>query len=292
MTDPERVLVAGGAGFVGRSLCRVLAERGYDVTAASRSPDPGSLPPGVETTTLDVTEPDLTEAVAGHDAVVNLVALPSHVQPRGRTHDEVHRAGTAHLLRASEETGVGRFVQLSGLGVDEGVDAAYFRAKRAAERLVRESALAWTIYRPSVVFGDGCAFLPFLRRITPPLVGALPGGGSMRIQPIWVEDLAPLLADGLDDERHVGETYEIGGPERLTLAETVRTVTGARAVLPIPMSLAAVGFRLAELVPGVPLGRDQYRAFALDNTTPDNDVTAFGVDECAMLTLGTYVHEN
>lgn len=292
MTDAERVLVAGGAGFVGRPLCRVLADRGYAVTAASRSPDPSVLPPGVETATLDVTEPDLTDTVAGHDAVVNLVALPSHVQPRGRSHDAVHRAGTAHLLRASEELGVDRFVQLSGLGVDEGVDTAYFRAKRAAERLVRESALDWTIYRPSVVFGDGCAFLPFLRRITPPLVGPLPGGGEMRIQPIWVDDLAPLLADGLTGKRHVGQTYDIGGPERLTLAEIVRTVTGARIILPIPMPLAAVGFRLAELVPGVPLGRDQYRAFAHDNITPDNDVTAFGVEESELLSLGEYVEKN
>lgn len=288
----KRVLVAGGAGFVGRSLCRVLVERGHDVTAASRSPDHSALPDSVATTTLDVTDPDLTEAVAGHDAVVNLVALPSHVQPRGRSHDVVHRDGTAHLLRASEETGVDRFVQLSGLGVDEGVDTAYFRAKRAAEEAVRESALDWTIYRPSVVFGDGCAFLPFLRRITPPLVGALPGGGAMRIQPIWVDDLAPMLADGVTDPGHGGQTYDIGGPERLTLAESVRIVTGARVVLPIPMPLAAVGFRVAEALPGVPLGRDQYRAFALDNTTTDNDVTAFGVDEATMLTLGTYVHKN
>lgn len=283
------VLVAGGAGFVGQSLCRVLGERGHDVTAASRSPDDGNLPAGVATTTLDVTEPDLTDVVAGHDAVVNLVALPAHTQPRHQTHEAVHRDGTEHLLRAGEATGVERFVQLSGLGLDDPVDTAYFRAKREAEALVRDSPLDWVIYRPSVVFGDGCAFVPFVRRVVPPLVAFLPGGGTMRIQPIWVGDLAPMLADGLEEDRHVGETYDIGGPERLTLAETVRQITGCRAVVPVPMALAAVSIAIAEALPFVPLGRDQYRALTLDNTVTENDVTAFGADEADLRTLGSYL---
>lgn len=292
MAAPRRVLVAGGSGFLGRSLCRVLHERGHDVTAASRSPDPDALPPEVETATLDVTEADLTAVVTGHDAVVNLVALPSHVRPRGQTHEAVHRDGTARLCRASEATGVERFVHMSGLGVETDVDTAYFRAKRAAERFVRATALDWVIFRPSVVFGDGCAFLPFLRRVTPPLVAALPGGGSTRIHPIWVEDLTPMLADAITESRHVGETYDIGGPDRLTLAETVELVCGSRVVLPVPMPLAAVGFALAEALPGVPFDRDQYRAFALDNTTADNDVTAFGVSEAELLSLADYVSKN
>jgi uncharacterized protein YbjT (DUF2867 family) len=283
------VLVAGGAGFVGQSLCRVLVERGHDVTAASRSPDSGDRPASVATTALDVTDPDLTDAVAGHDAVVNLVALPAHVQPQHRTHEAVHRDGTEHLLQASEATGVERFVQVSGLGVDEDVDTAYFRAKREAEALVRDSPLDWVIYRPSVVFGDGAAFVAFIRRIVPLGVAFLPGGGTMRIQPIWVGDLAPMLADGLEEDRHVGETYDIGGPERLTLAETVRQITGCRAVVPVPLALAAVGFAIAEGLPFVPLGRDQYRALTLDNTVADNDVTAFGADEADLRTLGSYL---
>lgn len=283
------VFVAGGSGFVGRSLCRVLATRGHDVTAASRSPEDSDLPAGVATARLDITESDLTDVVAGHDAVVNLVALPTHVQPRGRTHDAVHRAGTAHLLDACEATGVERFLQLSALGLDEGVDTAYFRAKRAAERLVRASSLEWVIYRPSVVFGDGCAFVPFIQRVTPPLVAFLPGGGRLRIQPVWVGDIAPMVADGIEEDRHVAQTYRIGGPETLTLAEMVRQITGCRAVVPIPMALAAVGFTLAEILPFVPLGRDQYRVFALDNTVPDNDVRAFGVAESELRTLRSWL---
>ncbi len=165
-----KVLVAGGSGFVGRSLCRELLERGHAVTVASRTPDAAGVPAAVETVSIDVTEPPLEDAVAGHDAVVNLVALPSHVQPRDRSHESVHLDGTRHLVTASERAGVDRFVQLSGLGVESAVETAYFRAKRRAERVVRDSGLEWVIYRPSVVFGDGCAFVPFVERVAPPLL--------------------------------------------------------------------------------------------------------------------------
>jgi NADH dehydrogenase len=283
------VLVAGGSGFVGRSLCRVLDERGHDVTAASRSPDASALPDGVGTAVLDVTRAELDETVGGRDAVVNLVALPAHVQPRGRSHEAVHLGGTRHLVAASERTGVERFVQMSALGVDSDVDAAYFRTKRDAERAVRESSLECVVYRPSVVFGDGCAFVPFLERSVPPVVVPLPDGGRSKLQPMWVGDLAPMVADGVVGDRHAGSVYRLGGPEVLTLAETVQQVVGRRTVVPVPDPLAAIGAGAAEAVPGLPLGRDQYRVLDHDNVAEPNDVSAFGVDPGELTTLREYV---
>jgi len=283
------VLVAGGSGFVGRSLCRVLDERGHDVTAASRSPDASPLPDGVGTAVLDVTraEPDAT--VDGHDAVVNLVALPAHVQPRSRTHEAVHLGGTRNLVAASERTGVERFVQMSALGVDSGVETAYFRAKRDAERVVRESSLEWVVYRPSVVFGDGCAFVPFVERHVPPAVVPLPDGGRSKLQPMWVGDLAPMVADGVVGDRHAGAVYRLGGPEVLTLAETIQQIVGRRTILPVPGPLAAVGAGAAGAVPGLPLGRDQYRVLGHDNVAEPNDISAFGVAPDELTTLRDYV---
>jgi uncharacterized protein YbjT (DUF2867 family) len=282
------VLVAGGSGFVGRSLCRVLTERGHDVTAMSRSPDETATPPGVVTVAADITETDLTGVVAGHDAVVNLVALPSHAKPRGQTHEAVHLGGTRNLVAASERAGVDRFVQMSGLGVDSGVETAYFEAKRRGERVVRDSELEWVVYRPSVVFGEGCAFIPFIERTIPPLVAPLPGGGQMQIQPMWVEDLAPMLADGVTEGEHAGETYELGGPERLTFAETVQLIRPGVRVVSVPMSLSAIAFRVADVLPMVPFGTDQFRVLTVDNTT-DNDVSAFGIAESDLLSLSAYL---
>ncbi len=133
------------------------------------------------------------------------------------------------------------------------------------------------IFRPSVIFGDGCAFVPFLERLAPPLVIPLPGGGRTPLQPIWVEDLTPLIADGLAEDRHVGNAYEIGGPERLTLAEIVTRVRDG-VVVPIPMALTAVLATLVDPLPWIPVGRDQYRALTLENTTRNDALAAFDVD--------------
>jgi uncharacterized protein YbjT (DUF2867 family) len=283
------VFVAGGTGFIGQVLCRELTERGHDVTAASRSATRHSVPDGVTPVTVDVTGPPLESAVAGHDAVVNLVALPSHRPPRGTSHEAVHVDGTRNLVAASEAAGVETVVLLSGLGVDAAVQTAYFEAKRTAEAVVTDASLSSVIFRPSVVFGDGCAFLPFLRRITPPGIAPLPAGGRMRIQPLWVGDLVPLLATAIENEAHAGETYRIGGPRELTLADTVQLVCGERVVVPIPRSLAGAGARIAEYVPGIPLGRDQARVFDHHNTTDNADLAAFDVSPDEFRTLESYL---
>ncbi len=290
------VLVAGGTGFVGTELCRALADRGHDVTVMARHPDAASLPDAVETVTGDVTDREsVATAVAGRDAVVNLVALSPLFEPDGgsEAHDWIHRGGTANLVAVAEDTGVDRFVQMSALGADPDGSTAYLRAKGAAEEVVRASDLDWTLVRPSVVFGDGGEFVGFTKLLTTPYVTGLPGGGATRFQPIWVGDLAPMLAECATEDRHVGRTYELGGPEVLTLADVTRAAYRAEGkstvVLPVPTALARVGLTLAGFVPVVPFGPDQYRSLRLDNTVADNDVTAFGREPSSLRTLGAYL---
>jgi len=290
------VLVVGGSGFIGRHLCAELVDRGHDVTALSRDPDPDELPDGVEPAVGDVTAYDSIEpAFEGQDAVYNLVALSPLRKPRGgdERHVEVHRDGTEHCLRAAAAHEVPRFVQQSALGADPAGDTHYIRAKGRAEELVRDTDIDWTIVRPSVVFGDGGEFVPFTRKLTPPVLAPLPGGGKTRFQPISVADLVPMLADTIEDDRHVGQTYELGGPEVLTLADVAKLARRARgqsvAVLPVPMALAGVGLTVAGSIPGFPLGRDQYRSLKFDNTVVDNDVEVFGASEDELTTLAEYL---
>jgi len=290
------VLVAGGSGFIGRHLCSELLERGHDVTALARDPDPSDLPDGVETAMGDVTAYDSIEpAFEGQDVAYNLVSLSPLFKPAGgdEMHDEVHRGGTEHCLRAAAEHGVDRFVQMSALGADPAGDTHYIRAKGRAETLVRDTDLDWTIVRPSVVFGDGGEFVPFTRKLTPPVLAPLPGGGKTRFQPIHVGDLVPMLVDVLEDDSHVGETYELAGPEVLTLADVAKLARRARGqsvhVLPVPMALAGVGLTIAGSIPGFPMGADQYRSLQFDNTTDDNDVDAFDVTPAELTTLAEYL---
>ena len=294
-----KVLVAGGTGFIGSHLCRALADGGHDVTALSRSAD--DTPEGVDTAVGDVTDYDsIAEAVVGQDAVVNLVALSPLFEPKGGNvmHDRIHRGGTENLVRAAEAGDVEGFLQLSALGADPDGDTAYIRAKGQAETIVRESDLDWTIFRPSVVFGEGGEFVSFTKRLKKMFAPGvplypLPGGGKTRFQPIHVGDLVPMLVAALTADEHVGETYEIGGPEVLTLRQVTDLVYEAErkgvTIVSLPMPLAKVGLSVLGAVPGFPMGPDQYRSLQFDNTTAENDAAAFGVDEAEMTTLATYL---
>ncbi len=290
------VLVAGGNGFIGTTLVDELIERGHDVTVLARNPDVASLPDGVDTVSGDVTAYDSIEpALEGQDAVVNLVALSPLFKPKGgnKMHDEVHRHGTENLVRAAVNAGVERFVQMSALGADPDGATAYIRAKGQAEAHVTDSDLDWVIIRPSVVFGDGGEFVSFTKKLAPPFVTPLPGGGKTKFQPIWVGDLVPMLADAVEADGHVGETYELGGPDKLSLADVAKLAHGADGrsvtVLPVPMALAGVGLSIGGNIPGFPMGADQYRSLKFDNTTEENAVSAFGTDVTELTSLSDYL---
>ncbi len=290
-----KVLVTGGTGFIGTNLCAELHDRGHDVTALSRNPDGSDLPAGVETAMGDVSAYDsIADTVAGHDAVVNLVSLSPLYKPRGEAnHERVHLGGTENLVRAAEEHDADRFLQMSALGADPNGKTDYIRAKGRAEEVVTESSLDWTIFRPSVVFGEGGEFVDFAKKLTTPYVTGLPGGGTTRFQPIWIGDLVPLLADALEDETHVGEVYEVGGPQIVTLADVTELAYEAEGksvtILPIPMSLTRFGLTAADPLPFIPFGPDQARSLEMNNTIVDNNVTAFGVSEDELTTLREYL---
>ena len=290
------ILLAGGTGFVGSALTRELVDRDQTVTVLARSPDASALPAEVRAVAGDVTDYDSIEsAFVDQDAVVNLVALSPLYAPSGgnEMHERVHVGGTRNVVDAAEAHGVERLVQLSALGADPDGRTAYIRAKGEAETVVRGSSLAWVLIRPSVVFGEGGEFVEFTTTLTTPYVTGLPGGGRTRFQPIWVGDLAAMLAAATTEAKHVNRTYELGGPEVLTLADVARLVYQSRGkslrVLPIPMIAAKIGLTAGGALPGFPMGPDQYRSLTFDNTVNENDVTVFGRSSASLRTFRDYL---
>ncbi len=292
-----KILVVGGTGFIGSSLARELSDRGHEVTILARDPEKADLPADVARVAGDVTDYDSIEgAFEGQEAVVFLPALSPLFKPDGgdEMHFRIHLQGTENTVRAAEDHGVQRYLQLSALGANPSGPTAYVRAKGQAEEAVESSSLDWTIVRPSVVFGDGGEFVPFTKKLAMPYITPLPGGGKTRFQPVWVGDLVPILADALEGDEHVGQVYEFGGPEMLTLADVAKEAHGAAGrsvtVVPVPMDIAEIGLGIADIVPKSPMGKDQFRSLQFDNTTDDNAVGAFGRSESDLKSLHAYLY--
>lgn len=290
------VLVTGGTGFVGTGVCEALHAEDHTVTALARSPTDHSLPEAVDVVEGDVRNPDSIDAAfEDQDAVVHLVALSPLRIPRGgeKRHDAVTRRGTRNVIRKAETHDLDHITFLSGIGADPNADTHYLRAKGQAENAIRDADIDWTIFRPSVIFGDGAEIISFTRRLTPPVIGPLPGGGHTPFQLIYRGDIAPMIVEATTTDDHAGETYTIGGPEVLTLAEIAKLIRRSRGqsttIVPIPMGLAKLGMTIGAKLPGFPFGPDQYRGLEQDHTVDDNDIDAFGVTTDELTTFAEYL---
>lgn len=282
MNSFVHVVIFGGTGFVGSRICNVLRSRDIDVTAVARSPPEEDLPPGVEFMAGDVTDPStLPSPLSNADVAVNLVALSPLRRPRGgeKMHDRVHRQGTENIVHEALNQGVDQMVQMSGIHADPNGPTHYLRAKGKAELIVRDEIPEWIIFRPTVLFGEGSEFEPFVRRVALPYLTPLPGGGKGLFQPLWVNDIAEMIVEAIVDDEHTENTYEVGGPDRYSLAEIAALIHEAHGrstnILPIPMPIAGLGMSLGAFIPGFPFGPDQYRGLQIDLITEENDVSVF-----------------
>jgi uncharacterized protein YbjT (DUF2867 family) len=269
------VVVFGGGGFLGRRLVDRLTAEGMTVRVAVRHPDPARIElrsMGFERVTVvpaDVRDQaSVAAAIAEADAVVN--AASAYIEKGGVTFEAVHVRGAENVARKAAAAGVARLVLVSGIGADPDSSSPYIRARGRGELIVRQAFPGATIVRPGTMFGPGDALfgtLAALARLLPAL--PLIGGGSTRLQPIFVEDVAEAISSILSDPGTVGRTYELAGPKVYTLRElvnmTLQLMGKRRLLVPIPFAVADVQARLFEFLPNPPLTTGQVDLLKTDN---------------------------
>ena len=267
----KKILILGGTGFVGRHLCEKLAGGDYRATVLTRRRSNANhlqmLPmvDVLEGSAYDVAT--LTPLLAGHDAVVNLVAI---LHGSESAFDKAHVQLPQTLVDACLAAGQQRIVHVSSLGADLNAPSMYQRSKARGEAVLSGSGLDISVLRPSVIFGAEDKFLntfASLQKVFPfiPLAGS-----TARFQPVWVEDVASAIARCIEDRATIGLTYEACGPEIFTLKQLVQLAGqysgNDKPVIGLPDALARIQARLMELAPGEPImSRDNLDAMKTDN---------------------------
>lgn len=282
---PQRIVVLGGSGFVGRRLLRRLADEGHALLLLSRNlgaHEDRMLPPGVALRQIDVYDRDaLASAFAGADAVVNLVGILNERGNDGAGFRRAHVELTRTVVAACQAAGVRRLLQMSSLNAGRG-SSHYLASRGEAEAVVRESGLAWTIFEPSVIFGDGdglfCRFAALLHRLPVlPLARA-----DAKFAPVFVGDVAEAFARALHDPATVEETYELYGPEIYTLRQVVEMTARQkglrRLVIPLPDVLGRLQALACDFVPGKPFSSDNFRSLLTDSVGGIDGLHRLGIE--------------
>jgi len=273
------VTVFGGSGFVGRHVVRALAKRDYRIRVAVRRPElAGYLQPvgrvgQIHTVQANLRYPASVEAaMRDSTAAINLVGILA--ESGAQTFDAVQAEGAQTVARAAAAAGAS-MVHVSAIGADEQSASRYARAKAAGEQAVKAALPSAIIMRPSMVFGPEDQFtnrFAGLARISPAL--PLIGGGLTKLQPVYVGDVATAVADAVDGKARPGATYELGGPEVLTMREIMQIILDVtdrkRMLISLPFGLAKLQAVLLQFAPGpLKLTADQVELLRSDNVVSD-----------------------
>ncbi|KJC47534.1 3-beta hydroxysteroid dehydrogenase [Bradyrhizobium sp. LTSP885] len=278
------VTVFGGSGFLGRNVVRALCKRNYRVRVAVRRPElAGHLQPlglvgQIHAVQANVRYPASVEAaMRDSDIAINLVGILS--EGGGQTFDAVQVKGAETIAKAAAAAGA-RMIHVSAVGADENSLSSYYRSKAAGEAAVKAAAPSATIVRPSLMFGPEDQFtnrFAALARMSPVL--PLVGGGVNKLQPAYVADVGRAVADIVDSNAKAGATYELGGPEVLTMREVMEIILEItqrdRMLAPLPFGLAKLQALVLQFAPGAfKLTPDQVTMLRSDNVVSEAAKTA------------------
>src|ERR1700719_158409 len=273
------ITVFGGSGFIGRHVVRALAKRDYRIRVAVRRPElAGHLQPLGKVGQIHAVQANLRypasveAAMRDSHAAINLVGILT--ESGAQTFDAVQAAGAGAVAKAAAAIGA-RMVHVSAIGADENSPSRYARSKAAGAKAVMSAVPSATIVRPSVVFGPEDQFtnrFAALAQMSPAL--PLIGGGVTKLQPVYVGDVATAVANAVDGKTKAGATYELGGPEVLTMREIMEIILATterrRMLVSLPFGLAKWQAQLLQFAPGpLTLTPDQVALLRVDNVVSD-----------------------
>jgi len=274
------ITLLGGSGFVGTELTQRLASSASEVRVLTRRAQRVKsfrILTNVDVIETNIHDPkELADAVSGSDVVINLVGILNNSGKKAEnSFDGAHVELTENALAACRSGGVARYLHMSALGADaENGSSEYLKSKGRAEQAVKKADhVAWTIFRPSVIFGPNDAFFNQfvdLLRMAPVMPIAC---GDSKLQPVYIGDVCSSMIATINDPDAIGQSVDLAGPDVFTLKELVSMsakLAGLnRLVIALPDFLGRIQARVLEFAPGKPFSRDNYDSLQTDNVLPE-----------------------
>jgi uncharacterized protein YbjT (DUF2867 family) len=272
------VTIIGGSGFIGRHIVRALAQRDYRIRVACRRPDlaghvqPLGTPGQVMPVQANVRYPaSLAAACDGATAVINLTGIL--FSSGAQSFDAIHVFGAEASAKAAKAAKAKVFIQMSALGADPASRSEYARTKAAGEAKAKAAFPGAIILRPSIVFGPEDNFFNQFAALSRLAGLPLIGGGHTKFTPLFVGDLAEVIASLVDRDEASGQILELGGPEVFTFKQlmefTLSTIGRKRLLVPVPWIIAKVMGIVMGYLPGAPLTADQVKLLKTDNVVSE-----------------------
>jgi uncharacterized protein YbjT (DUF2867 family) len=283
-----KICVLGGTGFVGSELVSQLAAAGHWVRVPTRVLSRGqhlSVLPTVELAAVNIHEPRvLGELLAGMDVAINLVGILN--EGAGARFRDVHVGLAAKLIEEARIARVPRLLHMSSLGADaKRAPSRYLRSKGEAEGRVRsaEHSLDFTIFRPSVIFGPADSLTNRFLKLLRLSAGVLPlARAHARFAPVYVDDVAAAFVQALSDRATFRQTYELCGPDILTLEQIVRAAAAAAGakcrILAVPNLIGRLQALVLGLMPGKPFSLDNFRSLTVDSVCQESGFARLGIE--------------
>ena len=278
-----RVAIIGGTGFVGGHLTDALLAAGHEVSLLVRVGSESKIHQSerVLTTSGDISSQEaLRSVMEGCSAVIYNVGILREFPSRGITFEESQYEGLVRTVEAAREVGIKRLLLMSANGVKQ-PGTPYQETKFRAEEYARQSGLDVTVLRPSVIFGDPEGKMEFATQlftdmVRPPIPavsffsGRSPAKGAVVMSPVHIEDVASAFVVALENDRTIGQTFALGGPEVLSWQTMVRRIAAATGrtkwLLPMPIWIMRVGATLFDWLPFFPVTRGQLTMLEEGNT--------------------------
>ena len=292
----RRIGLFGGTGFVGSYLVDALLAANFHPVVLVRNGSETKLRQLNRCTIVngDIDDTDaIQRVVKGSDAVIYNIGILREFPKRGITFARLQDEAARRVMDTAAAAGVRRFLLMSANGVKPD-GTAYQRSKYNAEAHLQATNLDWTIFRPSVLFGDPRGHMEFATQLSAEIIdsplpaplfhaGLLPrDAGGFTLSPVHVSDVAAAFVRALQDPQTIGQTYHLGGPESISWREILKRLAAARErskmMLPAPAFGVMAAAALLDRFEAFPITRDQVRMLLEGNACPADDLVQLGIE--------------